>query len=106
MATATIPPSTVVPPEDSNSNDVGIFVTQQAIGYVEYEGEEVQKIEELVKEFLKAAPSKEMLKDLLTIKLLMPEASRDLRIYTLPQAVGMIKKIKEIAVRGYYEKER
>ena len=96
MATVTIPMTS--PSQDSNN--VGLFVTTSLIGYKEPSRAIVERIHEALRVTQTAIPP-QLLKDLIIIKLLAPAASKDVMIYTIPDAVAMIAQLNDTLVRRY-----
>ena len=90
-------------PTQRHPNDVGTFVSTMAISYTEPPAEVVQRIEGALRTVQKGAISKSFLKSLLMIKILAPAGSRDLQIYSLPEAMQLIRQTGAVLVRNYYE---
>lgn len=82
--------------------DVGTFVTTSVLGYVESSLEEAIKIEQMVKALNSSNIPSQFLKDLFTIKLLAPDASRELKICNIGAVTTIIGQLKESLVRSYY----
>ena len=100
MATTTTTPEEPQPAPDLNN--VGIFVTSLPFGYVEPSAAVLAQIQTRL---LGRAtpPTREFLQDLLTLKVLMPQESRELRIYTLPEAITIVRKMRQVAIRHYHQ---
>ena len=103
MADATTVAPVGHPSQDSNN--VGLFVTTSLIGYVEPSIAVVKRIHDKLR-MSQATVPQQLLKDLIIIKLLAPEASNDVMICTIPDAVAMIDELKEILVNGYCDERR
>ena len=104
MADTTTATTATPPTPERDTNDVGIFTSTSAIGFVEPSVTTIGKIEAKLKEmFVKTPPAKDFLKALMTIKMLAPQESRDLIIYNLPQAVAIIKQLEQKLLHTYYE---
>lgn len=97
MATVTIP----MTPHSQDSNDVRLFVTTSLIGYMEPARAIVKRIHEALRVSQTAIPP-QLLKDLITIKLLAPTASKDVIICAIPEAMAIIAELKDVLVRRYH----
>ena len=91
-------------PTETN-NTVGTFVSDVPIGYVEPSREVVAGMRSVIHQVTFHTVPRQLLKDLLTIKLLAPEESKELIVYNIPQAIGFISEISELLVRRYHSKE-
>ena len=98
MADATTVAPVGHPSQDSNN--VGLFVTTSLIGYVEPSIAVVKRIHDKLRASQATVPH-QLLKDLITIKLLAPTASNDIIICTIPDAVAMIAALNDALVRRY-----
>lgn len=85
-------------------NDVGTFVTKVAIGYVLPPEEAVGRILHALQR-MAPQPSQRMLRDLLTIKLLVPRESAEVVIYGIPEVAHYIHQTREALVQRYYDRE-
>mgnify|MGYP001589827344 CR=1 FL=1 len=83
-----------------DSNNVGLFVTASLIGYKEPSRDMVTRIHEALRASQTTIPP-QLLQDLITIKLLAPNASKDVMICAIPSAMEMIATLKDILVRSY-----
>jgi len=93
---------TPAPILEPNTNDVGLFVSTTPIGYLEPNAEVAKRILSHVQALTKEV-SRHFLQDLLTIKMLVPEESKDLVIYNVPMAVDFIGRLREQLVMKYYQ---
>ena len=85
-------------------NDLGIFVSNAAIGYSEPSGTRIRAIEEALRSVGAKDISQSFLKDLLTIKLIAPEESSGIVIYNAPMAAEFITSIRRAMVGAYHQK--
>ena len=97
---ATIP----TPPEtpEPTSREVGTFVSTIPVGYLEPSSEAAQQIRAHLTTLTAAIP-RTMLKDLLVLKLLAPDASQDLVVYNLPMAAQFLSQLRQQLVLMYYQ---
>lgn len=79
----------------------GIFITTTPIAYLEPPAATIQAIQAQLKSLTVVIPQS-LLRDLLTIKLLAPEESKDLVVYNIPMAAEFITKLKNDLVMKYY----
>jgi len=94
--------STRTPPTPAQpAGPPGPFISQAILGYVEPPDEVIRQIEGTI---LLTQPSQEVLRALLTIKLLAPVESRMLRVFTIPQAEGFILSLKAQLVGEYHRR--
>ena len=105
MATSYVP-STAAPIGQPNqdSNAVGLFVTTSLIGYVEHSHDVAQRIREALSISQTSIPP-QLLHDLITIKLLAPGVSKDIRICMIPEAMAIIATLKDVLVRRYCDEK-
>ena len=96
----TNPTTPVVPPVVN----VGTFVTTSVLGYVEPSLEEAIKIEQMVRALNSSSVSPDFLNGLFMIKLLAPDAARELKIYNIDAVVAIVGRLKGSLVRSYYAK--
>ena len=94
--------NTTAPPEEATPKDIGTFVTCQPVGYLEPPADVVKKVHAHLKTLTDAIPA-QMLRDLLVLKLLVPEESRDLVIYNLPMAAEFLGRLRHQLVLKYYQ---
>ena len=88
---------------EQNPNDVGTFVNNIAIGYAEPDDNTIMVIQAAVQRFHVNYPIEQnLLRQLLTIKLLAPHESKGLRIYNAPEAAALIEKLSTTLVLKYY----
>jgi hypothetical protein len=92
----------VTPTSDPIPRDLGIFVSTSPVGFLEPCPDTVQQIRAYLTTVSKTIP-RQMLNDLLVIKLLAPEASRDLVIYNLPMATAFLGQLRQQLVMAYYQ---
>ena len=85
-------------------NDVGTFVSPIVVGYSEPDMATIVRIQAAVHDMYKT-PSRELLKGLVTIKLLVPSESRRLQICNIPEAVVIITQLSQSLVRKYQEEK-
>lgn len=88
-------------PPQSNSNDVGVFIDNKPYGYVSASPATIKRVLSHFKDAMRVAPNKQTLQDLLTIKMLAPEESKELKIYNISQAIAYISDIREALVTNY-----
>ena len=94
---------TVVQEPAGDPNDIGLFISTVATGYVEPAIDKVRAIETAIHSLILPNVSRQILKDLMTIKLLAPEESKDLVICNIPQVAAFIHQIRTVLVRRYHE---
>ena len=95
-------PRTATPPTPAtDANNPGIFISTTALGYVQAPAGVIAQINASLRA-LPAIP-RQVLEQLLTIKLLAPQESRELVIYNVPEAVKMINEVRAALSRRYYE---
>ena len=85
-------------------NDVGTFISPIVIGYSEPDMATIVHIQAAIQDLYKA-PSRQLLQELITIKLLAPSESRRLRICAIPEAIEIITQLKQSLVRRYREEK-
>ena len=100
MATSTTTSTT--PPTPRTNEPAGTFISQTILGYVEPSEEVIKQIEGTI---VMTPLSQEMLRAMLTIKLLAPFESRMLRVFTIPQAEAFILSLKSQLVGEYHRRQ-
>ena len=87
---------------EPNPNDVGVFVSNVAVGFVLAD----PKLTALITKQMKTGSVKDMnrkfIDDLLTIKLLAPAESAELLIHPVPMIQGFVSGLRTELVMNYY----
>ena len=96
-------PTAPAPEETRDTNDIGIFVSTAPIGYVEPPLVRVRAIEAALRAVGAKEISQSFLRDLLTIKLIAPEASKRVVIYSGGMAAELIASIRQALVDQYHQ---
>ena len=87
-----------------DTNDIGTFISPIVVGYSEPDMATIVRIQGAV-QAMYTAPSRQLLKDLVTIKLLISSESRRLQICNIPEAVAIISQLRQSLVQQYREEE-
>ena len=87
-----------------DTNDIGTFISPIVVGYSEPDVATIVRIQAAV-QAMYTAPSRQLLKDLVTIKLLIPNKCRRLQICNIPEAVAIIVQLRQSLVQQYREEE-
>ncbi len=95
---AAAPPPTAPGPEEPT----GIFISDTIYGYMEPPAQQVMELERALRGQMGGDLPRQMVKDLLTIKMLAPEDSRELRIYNIPEAITLIGQVAQALVMRYH----
>lgn len=82
--------------------DPGTFVSTIPVGYVNADPAERRRIDEMMRALPQTEISRPFLHNLLMIKTLAPEQSRDLLVLPVPMVVDFVKTLKEKLVATYY----
>ena len=88
-------------PQPANVNDVGVFVSLIPVGYREPAHDEVRRIQDYARQ-LTQGTDVSLLRNLLMIKLLAPQESADLIIYSVPMAAEFIGRLRTTLAMRYY----
>ena len=87
-----------VPPTDQ---DIGIFISPIVVGYSEPDVATIIRIQAAVQKM----PSRQLLKDLIVIKLLAPSESNRLQICNVPDATAIITQLRRSLLQQYREEK-
>ena len=87
-----------------DTSDVGTFISPIVVGYSEPDMATIVRIQAAVHDLYKA-PSRQLLKELITIKLLVPHESRRLHICAISEAVCIIAQLSQRLVQKYQEEK-
>lgn len=85
-------------------NDIGTFISPIVVGYSEPDMATIVRIQAIAQAMC-VAPERQLLKNLMTIKLLVPNESRRLQIYTIPEAISIIAQLNQRLLQRYHEEE-
>ena len=85
-------------------NDIGTFISPIVVGYSEPDMATIVRIQAAA-QAMSIAPSQQLLKDLVAIKLLIPSESRRLQICNIPEAVAIIAQLRQRLVQQYREEK-
>ena len=85
-------------------NDIGTFISPIVVGYSEPDMATIVGIQAAA-QALSTAPSQQLLRNLLTIKLLVPNESRRLQVCAIPEAMAIITQLNQRLVQQYCEEE-
>ena len=81
--------------------DIGIFMSPIVVGYSEPDMAAIVRIQAAVQKM----PSRQLLKDLIVIKLLAPSESHRLQICTIPDATAIITQLSQRLLQQYREEK-
>lgn len=98
MATRTpaAAPETVVDP--------GTFISTVPVGFVAPSPTDIARIDRLMRDLPQTGGDRQFFANLLTIKMLAPEESRDLFIYPSPMVIDFVGKLKTVLTMRYFSK--
>lgn len=98
-------PGTTPPPtpeeQEPDTNNVGTFTTSIPLGYVEPSAEQRRRIEAKLRD-VNGVLTRQFFQDLLVLKLLMPDESQDIRIFSVPEVAQILGKVRALAVSRYH----
>lgn len=94
--------TTPTPATETNPNDVGVFVSNTAIGYVLADPVDAARMTQALKNGSVAEMDKRFVNNLLILKLLAPTESAELLIYPVPMIRDFVATLRQELVLSYY----
>ena len=82
--------------------ELGTFVSATPVGYVACSAQEIEAITRLIRHTTVGEVNKAFFNNLLIIKTLAPEASRDLLVYPTPMVIDFVSKLRHRLALTYY----
>ena len=84
--------------------DPGVFVSNIPVGFVAPSPEDIARIDRLMRSLPTSATDARFFNNLLTIKMLAPEESRELLIYPSAMVVDFVNRLRQTLTMTYYSR--